>query len=253
MRKTEKLQKVLARAGYASRRELELWIKAGRIEVNDHVAIVGERVAQTDKIYVDGKLCGQLCGPLKTRILLYNKPEGLITTRFDPEGRKTVFETLPPIRDGKWINVGRLDVNTSGLLLFTNNGELAHTLTHPSSKLEREYAVRVMGRVTQEHTRRLTCGVELEDGMARFEDIVDSGGEGLNHWFHVVVVEGRTRVVRRLWESQGLKVNRLKRVRFGSVFLPKSLRQGAWLELEPSQVQRLQQFCDSVRQRETCV
>ncbi len=245
MIRTEKLQKVLARAGYASRRELEVWIKSGRIQVNDHLAQIGERVRKNDKIYVDGKLCDKVCEPLPTRVLLYHKPEGLVTTAHDPEGRETVFDSLPPIQQGKWLSIGRLDVNTSGLLMFTNNGELAHRLTHPSSGVEREYAVRVMGRVTVEMTRRLTSGIKLEDGLARFEDLVDSGGEGLNHWFHVVVTEGRNRIVRRLWESQGVKVNRLKRVRFGSVFLPRSLRQGGWLEFEQNQVKRLKQFSQS--------
>lgn len=243
MIKTEKLQKVLARAGYASRREAEVWIKSGRVEVNDHMACIGERVSKKDKIYLDGKLCDKLSVSLQTRVLIYHKPEGLVTTHFDPEGRETVFDTLPPISEGKWLSVGRLDVNTSGLLLFTNSGELSHLLTHPSNKVEREYAVRVMGRVTKEDTRQLTTGIKLEDGLARFEDLVDSGGEGLNHWFHVVVNEGRNRVVRRLWESRGFKVNRLKRVRFGPIFLPKSLRQGAWLELEPNQVKRLEALC----------
>lgn len=241
MLKNEKLQKVLARAGYGSRRELEVWIKCGRIDINNRTATIGERVSETDKIYLDGKLCHKICQSFKTRVLLYHKPEGVVTTRHDPEGRETVFDSLPPIRDGKWINVGRLDFNTSGLLLFTNNGELAHRLMHPSAQLDREYVVRVMGRATAEGLRQLKQGVELEDGLARFSDIVDSGGEGLNHWYRVVVNEGRNRLVRRLWESQGLKVNRLKRVRFGIIFLPKSLRQGAWLELERPEVERLQE------------
>ncbi len=238
--KTEKIQKVLARAGYGSRRKIEEWIKQGRVSVNGELATIGGRVSRKDKIYLDDEYCEKACLPLPTRVLIYHKPVEVITTRDDPEGRETVFDSLPPINDGRWINVGRLDYNTSGLLLFTNDGELANRLTHPSFQLEREYAVRVMGRVSEEMLYRLTHGIELEDGEARFEHIVDSGlGEGINHWYHLVVTEGRNRVVRRLWESQGVKVNRLKRVRFGPVFLPKSLRSGSWLELEPEQVKNL--------------
>lgn len=238
--KTEKLQKVLARAGYGSRRKVEEWIRQGRIEVNGQVATIGDRVSRRDKIFLDKKLCERVCEPIPTRVLMYHKPIEVVSTRDDPEGRETVFDSLPPINHGRWINVGRLDYNTSGLLLFTNNGELANRLMHPSFQLEREYAVRVMGRVNEEMLYHMTHGVKLEDGEARFEHIVDSGmGEGLNHWYHVVVVEGRNRVVRRLWESQGVKVNRLKRVRYGPVILPKSLRQGCWLELEEDSVKKL--------------
>lgn len=242
--KNEKLQKVLARAGYGSRRQVEQWIIAGRIEVNGHTAELGERIDRKAKVYLDGKHCHRVGEPIPARVLLYHKPVEMVTTRDDPEGRETVFDALPPIREGRWINIGRLDYNTTGLLLFTNDGELAHRLMHPSTQVEREYVVRVLGNVTPEIAHRLTNGVELEDGKARFEHLVEGASrKGLNHWFHVVVVEGRNRVVRRLWESQGIRVNRLKRVRYGPVFLPKSLRPGAWLELEKDQVSNLWDFC----------
>lgn len=167
-------------------------------------------------------------------MLIYNKPEGEACTRSDPQGHQTVFESLPPIEGGRWINVGRLDINTSGLLLFTNNGGLANQLMHPSANIEREYAVRVLGQITPAMVKHLVDGVMLDNGKARFEDIVDAGGEGANHWFYVLVMSGRNRMVRRLWESQGCKVSRLIRVRFGPIFLPKSLRHGDWLELAES-------------------
>ena len=172
-------------------------------------------------------------------MLIYNKPEGEVCTRADPQGRNTVFDALPRIREGRWINIGRLDINTSGLLLFTNNGELANRLMHPATNIEREYAVRVLGQITPDMTKRLTHGVPLDDGTARFEDIVDAGGDGANHWFYVVVMSGRNRMVRRLWESQGCKVNRLIRVRFGPIFLPKKLRRGEWVELNKPDLELL--------------
>lgn len=243
MIKTEKIQKVLARAGYGSRRKIEQLIRQGQVEVNGRVATIGDRVSRKDKIYLNKQFCQRICTPIPTRVLMYHKPIEVVTTRDDPEGRQTVFADLPPITEGRWINVGRLDYNTSGLLLFTSNGELANRLMHPSFELEREYVVRVMGKVTEEMLYNMTHGIKLEDGEARFEQIVDSGmGEGLNHWFHVVVAEGRNRVVRRLWESQEVKVNRLKRVRYGPVILPKSLRPGAWLELDEEQIQKLWDF-----------
>ncbi len=240
MMKTEKIQKVLARAGYGSRRQIEIWIQEGKISVNGEIAKIGARVSAKDQLAIDGEPCRRVSHAVKSRVIIYHKPVGVICTRSDPEGRETVFDALPPIREGRWVNIGRLDINTSGLLLFTNDGELANQLMHPSAQVEREYAVRVLGDVTPDITKRLTQGVNLEDGKARFEDLVEAGGDGAaNRWFHVVVVEGRNRVVRRLWESQNLKVSRLKRVRFGPVFLPKSLRPGAWLELNNEQIQSL--------------
>ncbi|AKQ33706.1 23S rRNA pseudouridine(2605) synthase RluB [Candidatus Coxiella mudrowiae] len=236
---TERIQKVLARAGYRSRREIEKLIEAGRIQINNHTAKLGNRLSPDDVVYIDGKLY-QISPAEEVRVLLYHKPLGEVCTRKDPEGRPTVFEVLPRLFSGRWINVGRLDINTSGLLLFTNDGDFENRLMHPSSKIEREYAVRIMGEVDADTTKRLAHGVKLEDGKARFEDIVDVGGNGKNHWFHVVVVEGRNRLVRRLWESQGVKVSRLIRVRLGSLVLPKSLRRGEWKELEPSEIAALQ-------------
>jgi 23S rRNA pseudouridine2605 synthase len=238
--KTEKIQKVLARAGYGSRREIERWISDDRISVNGSLAKIGDRVSSKDQLAIDGTLCDRVSHSIKSRVIMYHKAIGTVCTRADPEGRDTVFDALPPMQEGRWINVGRLDINTSGLLLFTNDGELANQLTHPSAQVEREYAVRVLGEVSSDITKRLTQGVMLEDGKARFEDLVEAGGDGAaNRWFQVVVVEGRNRVVRRLWESQSLKVSRLKRVRFGPIFLPKSLRQGAWYELGEEQIQSL--------------
>ena len=227
---SEKIQKVLARLGVASRREIERWIQDGRIEVNHKVAQIGDRITGADKVSVDGRRV-KLNEAQDLRIIMYHKPEGEVVTRHDPEGRKTVFENLPDIQSGRWINVGRLDINTSGLLLFTNDGELANQLMHPSSHVDREYAVRVYGEMTSEKVKNLVNGVRLEDGMARFEDIVDSGGSGSNRWFHVVVAQGKNRIVRRLFESQECQVSRLMRVRFGMVCLPDNLFRGRWSEL----------------------
>ncbi|WP_267256754.1 23S rRNA pseudouridine(2605) synthase RluB [Coxiella endosymbiont of Ornithodoros maritimus] len=235
----ERIQKVLARFGHGSRREIEKMIAEGRIKVNQRLAQLGDRITEQDLVYIDGQL-SSFSAPEQVRVLLYHKPEREICTRKDPEGRMTVFETLPRLKDGRWVIIGRLDINTSGLLLFTNEGELANRLMHPSAQVEREYAVRVLGAVDAEMTKKLAHGIELEDGKARFEDIVDVGGDRKNRWFHVVVVEGQHRLVRRLWESQGVKVSRLIRVRFGPIILPKSLRRGAWKELEPPEIKALQ-------------
>lgn len=237
---TEKLQKVLARAGYGSRREMEAWIDAGRVKLNGRVATLGDRAGEDDTILVDGKkLAAQKPAEVPQRVLLYNKPEGEICTRHDPEGRKTVFDKLPVLHHARWVAVGRLDINTSGLLLFTTDGELANRLMHPSRQIEREYAVRVMGEVTQEMIDAMHAGVMLEDGMARFTDIQYFAGKGLNHWYHVVLMEGRNREVRRLWESQGVKVSRLKRVRFANIFIPSVVRAGRFCELEGKEIRGL--------------
>lgn len=239
---SEKLQKVLARAGYGSRREVEEWIREGRISVNGKICQIGERVSDSDTIRIDGKVVSKTrLQSKRTRVLIYHKPVGEVTSRDDEEGRATVFDNLPRIVNGRWIVVGRLDLNTSGLLLFTTDGELANRLMHPSYTIEREYAVRVLGEVEPEVIQKLTDGVELEDGSARFTRIVDGGGEGANHWFHVTLEEGRNREVRRLWESQGVTVSRLVRVRYGPITLPRWLRPGRWEELDEAQVSLLRQ------------
>ena len=234
----EKLQKVLARTGLGSRREMERAIEAGRVTVNGEVAELGERVTEEDLVEFDGR---RLPGgeQSRCRVILYNKPVGEICSRHDPEGRPTVYDRLPRLQSGRWISVGRLDFNTSGLLLFTNNGELANKLMHPSSVIDREYLVRIQGQVDDEMKKRLLTGVLLEDGSARFTDIVESGGEGNNRWFYCVVMEGRNREVRRLWESQGVRVSRLKRVRYGNVFIPSQVRVGQWIEMEPRDIDDL--------------
>ena len=237
---SEKLQKVLARAGLGSRRELEQWIQDGRIQVNGTTAKLGDRVEATDKVIVDGRSI-QIApeSEARRRVLVYNKPEGEICTRSDPEGRATVFSRLPRLKGERWIAIGRLDLNTSGLLMFTTDGELANKLMHPSTQIDREYAVRVQGTPSNEVLAKLTEGVLLEDGMARFEDIVAGGGKGVNQWYYVVIREGRNREVRRLWESQGLQVSRLKRVRFASIFLPPELKAGSWIELGREEIEPL--------------
>ncbi len=228
----EKLQKVLARAGLGSRRDVEQWITDGRVKINGEVANLGARVEPRDAISVDGQLLRREDAQVVRRVLIYNKPEGEICTRDDPEGRPTVFDRLPRPKEGRWINIGRLDINTTGLLLFTTDGELANRLMHPSYEMDREYAVRVRGEVTEEMIDQLKAGVMLEDGPAKFTDIKEApGGDGFNHWYHCVVMEGRNREVRRLWESQGLVVSRLKRVRFGPVFMTSDLPMGRWREM----------------------
>jgi len=234
----EKLQKVLARIGVGSRRDVEAWISEGRIKVNGVPATLGQRVDLHDAIAVDGKLIKrEEAAEATRRVIMYNKPDGEICTRDDPEGRPTVFDRLPKPREGRWINIGRLDINTTGLLLFTTDGELANRLMHPSYEMDREYAVRVRGEVDDEMIERLKAGVTLEDGPAKFTDIQKApGGEGFNHWYHCVVMEGRNREVRRLWESQGVVVSRLKRVRFGPVFLNSDLPMGRWREMSQGEI-----------------
>ena len=228
---TEKLQKVLARAGLGSRRQIETWIRQGRVQVNQHIAPLGTRVSSSDQIYIDGHPVGQLTIPPR-QIICYHKPVGEICTRSDPEGRTTIFDRLPKPKQGRWTSVGRLDINTAGLLLLTTDGELAHRLMHPSQGIEREYAVRILGKVSDNMLKQLVEGVPLEDGVARFKHITDAGGKGANHWYHVLLEEGRHREVRRLWESQGVTVSRLIRIRFGPVYLPKGLRAGEFMKID---------------------
>ncbi|AKH69912.1 pseudouridine synthase family protein [Spongiibacter sp. IMCC21906] len=233
----EKLQKVLARAGLGSRREMERVISDGRVSVNGKTATLGDRVTSEAKIKVDGKpVKAAAAKSAMPRVLLYNKPEGEICSRKDPEGRRSVFDRLPALQGERWVCVGRLDFNTTGLLLFTTDGELANKLMHPSTVIEREYLCRVMGNATEENLQSLVDGVQLDDGVAKFTDVVDGGGEGINHWYYVVIMEGRNREVRRLWESQGLQVNRLKRVRYGSVFIPSKVKVGQWTELNTQEI-----------------
>lgn len=237
MNMTEKLQKVLARTGLASRRTIEEWIDEGRIKVNGKIAKLGDRVDSTAQIKVDGKLIYIAPGEGNIRVLVYNKSIDEICTRSDPEERPTVFAHLPKLKTGRWIAVGRLDINTSGLLLFTNNGELANKLMHPSSEVEREYSVRVLGKIDEKVLQRLKKGVRLEDGMARFNSIVAMGGaKGSNQWYRVTVREGKNRLVRRLWESQKVTVSRLMRVRFGNITLPRLLPTGHYTEMNEVEV-----------------
>ncbi|MEH6470754.1 MAG: 23S rRNA pseudouridine(2605) synthase RluB [Halopseudomonas sp.] len=238
----EKLQKVLARAGVGSRREMERWIQSGRITVDGKVAGLGDRIGSDAEVTVDGRPVKLATSSASdSRVILYNKPVGEICTRNDPEGRPTVFEKLPKIKGGRWISVGRLDINTSGLLLFTTDGELANKLMHPSSQIDREYAVRVHGQVTDDMVKKLREGVLLEDGMARFTDVQHFDGAGSNQWYHVTIMEGRNREVRRLWESQDVEVSRLKRVRYGCIFVPKQVSSGQWIELGQKE---LNDLCD---------
>lgn len=242
---TEKLQKVLARAGKGSRRAMEEVISSGRVSVNGKTAYLGDRVTGTEQIKIDGHQVeiisdeDQLC-----RVLIYNKPEGEMCTRKDPEGRATVFDRLPPLNGERWVAVGRLDINTSGMLLFTTDGELANKLMHPSQQIEREYAVRVFGEIDEAMLQRLRAGVKLDDGMAKFNSITYRGGEGRNHWFHVVLTEGRNREVRRLWESQEVQVSRLIRVRYGDLEMHRQLPLGGWAELPLKDVNYFRKLVD---------
>lgn len=234
----ERLQKVLARAGYGSRRQIESWISAGRISVNGKTAELGLTVSPADEIRIDDKPVSVATSLARVipRTLIYHKPVGELTTRADPEGRPTVFDNLPRLKTARWIAVGRLDMNTAGLLLFTTDGELANRLMHPSSEVEREYAVRVLGKVDAATLEHLLKGVDLDDGRAAFTSIRDAGGSGANHWYHVTLKEGRNREVRRLWESQGVQVSRLIRVRFGPLELPRALRAGRQRDLTRQEV-----------------
>jgi 23S rRNA pseudouridine2605 synthase len=237
----ERLQKVMAAAGLGSRRALEKQIADGKVLVNGEAAELGRTVSAGDTISFDGKRRQVVSIPVQHRTLIYNKPEGEVTSRSDPQGRPIVFDRLPRVRAGRWIAIGRLDINTTGLLLLTTDGEFAHAMMHPSSKVDREYACRIRGQASAEQIRQLKDGVELEDGPASFSDIQEAGGSGENHWYHVTIMEGRNREVRRLWKSVGLIVSRLKRVRYGAAFLPKRLRVGHWSEIAPGDHQVLRE------------
>jgi 23S rRNA pseudouridine2605 synthase len=232
----QRLHKVLASCGFGSRRAMEELIIAGRITVNREPADVGQKVGPGDEVRINGELVKVRFAEPRARILMYHKPAGEIVTREDPEGRPTVFERLPNIGSGKWIAIGRLDFNTEGLLLFTTSGELANRMMHPRYEVEREYAVRVMGTLTPDQEQALLQGIELEDGRANVEKLADGGGEGTNHWYHVVLKEGRNREVRRLFEALGLMVSRLIRTRFGTIAMPSRLKRGQTLELTAEEV-----------------
>ena len=236
---TAKLQKALAQAGLGSRREMEELIRTGRVTVNGEPARIGARVGPNDVIRVEGRLVRGAERNRPPRVLLYHKPEGEIVSRDDPAGRASVFDRLPPVRGAKWLAVGRLDYNTGGLLLLTTAGELANRMMHPRYGLEREYAVRVRGRLTEAQLAQLRAGIQLDDGMARCDAVEEGGGEGTNRWYRVVIREGRNRIVRRLFEALGLTVSRLMRVRFGPVTLPPRLKRGQYIELAPREVQQL--------------
>ena len=248
----QRIQKILAQAGVASRRAVEALIREGRITVNGERAAIGQKVAPGDRVLVDGKGIALPRGEEEVRVLAYKKRSGEIVTRDDPEGRRTVFRKLPKLEGGRWIAIGRLDINTSGLLLFTNSGELARRLMHPSFEIEREYAVRVLGEVDDDVLERLARGVRLDDGPGKFEKVWRSDGPGsaedeeggaggaANRWFQVIVKQGRNRLVRRLWESQRCQVSRLIRVRYGPIELGRGIRSAGWRELGDHEIRALQ-------------
>lgn len=236
----QRVQKFLASQGLGSRRGIEQMIRDGRIGINGQTAQLGDCIAQGDKLTVDGRLVKTRAYSVP-RVLLYHKPVGEVCSREDNQNRPTVFDRLPRLKQGRWVSVGRLDVNTSGLLIFTTDGELANQLMHPSHNQEREYAVRVLGELTSQQKQKLLKGIELEDGQARLERIESAGGKGRNQWYHVIIKEGRNREVRRLFASQGLMVSRLIRVRFGTILLPKGLSRGRYLEMPEDEVKLMKQ------------
>lgn len=237
----ERLQKLLAQTGLGSRRSIEDWIRAGRIAVNGKVAQLGDRALPGDVVTLDGRTVTtgttSAATSSNSQLLIYHKPAGEVTTRSDPQGRPTVFDQLPAPRAGRWIVIGRLDFNTTGLLLFTTDGELAHRMMHPSSEVEREYLVRVRGQPVATTLARLTKGVPLDDGVGRFDRIEEGETTSSHTWFRVVLREGRNREVRRLWGAVGHEVSRLMRIRYGAVTLPQDLRPGKWTEATPAQKQ----------------
>lgn len=235
----EKLQKVIARSGHASRRETERLIAQKRVKIGQRIAQLGDRVDGSESIFLDDKELFIAWEKPRQRVLIYHKPPGEICSRKDPEHPNTIFDDLPNLKIGRWISVGRLDINTAGLILLTNDGELANLLMHPSSEIVREYAVRVLGEVTDDDIEHLKTGIELDDGPAHFDKVTYSGGQGANHWYHVTLKEGRNREIRRMWEALGVTVSRLSRVRYGSVELHRSQKQGQWEEMEDKQLREL--------------
>lgn len=236
---TFKLHKLLAQKGLGSRREMEALIAAGEVSVNGKAAIVGDRVGPEDVVRIGKRVIRLNLEESLPKVLLYHKPEGEIVSRDDPEGRPSVFDKLPHLRSSKWIAIGRLDFNTSGLLIFTTDGVLANRLMHPRFEMEREYAVRILGELTAEQMKQLTTGIELEDGVAAFSYLAEQGGEGINHWYRVILKEGKNREVRRMFEAIGLTVSRLMRVRFGPINLPPRIKRGQWLELDEKETRQL--------------
>ncbi|NNF66274.1 MAG: pseudouridine synthase [Gammaproteobacteria bacterium] len=237
-KKPERIQKVLAAAGIGSRRQLESWIKAGRISVNGDTATLGQKISVADQVRIDNKPV-TLGFATQARVLAYNKPAGEICTRNDPEGRKTIFDDLPKLRGGRWISVGRLDINSSGLILLTTDGRLADALMRPAKQVIREYQVRVLGDVRDAEIAKLKKGVQLDDGPAKFETIEVKQGKGANRWYICTLREGRKREVRRLWEAVGCKVSRLIRTRYGSIRLPRNLKSGRAMELDARGLEQL--------------
>ncbi len=236
---TQKLQKLLAQKGLGSRREMEALIISGQVSINGRVATVGDRAGVGDVIKIGKRVIRLNANESPPRIILYHKPEGEIVSRRDPQGRPSVFDRLPHLKSSKWIAIGRLDFNTSGLLIFTTDGGLANRFMHPRFEVEREYAVRIIGQLTTEQMKQLTTGVELKDGQAKFNYLADQGGEGTNHWYRVILMEGKNREVRRMFEALGLTVSRLMRVRFGPINLPPRIKRGQWLELDAAHTSRL--------------
>ena len=238
-----RIHKILADHGVGSRRGIESLIRQKKVLVNGSLATIGQLVTEKDIFQVEGKTIKlSKKDPTKKRILMYNKKVGEISSRNDPDHKNTIFDSLPKLRSGRWVSIGRLDINTSGLILFTNDGALANKLMHPSSNIEREYVARVHGNVSENIIANLVEGVDLEDGYAKFTDVQEGRKGNTNQWFAMVIMEGRTREVRRLWESQGLEISRLKRVRYGNLFLPAQLKQGAFKELTKGEVNALERL-----------
>ncbi|SEN07830.1 23S rRNA pseudouridine(2605) synthase RluB [Nitrosomonas marina] len=236
---THKLQKLLAQKGLGSRREMEALIATGQVSINGRKAVLGDRVGAQDRVQIGKRIIRFDFADRLPRILLYHKPEGEIVSRLDPENRPTVFDKLPHLRSSKWIAIGRLDFNTSGLLIFTTDGSLANRFMHPRFEVEREYAVRIIGKLSDEHITQLTTGIQLEDGTVSFDQLIEQGGENVNHWYRVILKEGKNREIRRMFEALGITVSRLIRVRFGPINLPARIKRGKWLELEEKETRKL--------------